>query len=480
MIKEIFNFGQTRAGRARSRSSCCSRSSPSWRSTSAGSAPRRRSDDRRPATGRRAPPGDRAPARPRLAPAAAPPASIVFLIVDLADPDDRPAGQLVPARRTRHAVRLVDRDLPAQPSSRSTTTPTCWPRQSIAAGFVNSLFIAIPATIIPIMVAAFAAYAFAWMKFPGRNILFVVVVGLLVVPLQSTFIPLLQLFGPQGPRHRPGSFLVGVAGPHRVRPAVRDLPAAQLHGRAAARGLRVGGDRRGQPGDGVLPARAADDACRRSPRWRSSSSCSSGTTSSSPSSTSAPRTRTTCRSRSSCRNLVSSLGGGWQYLAAAAFISMAAAARGLLRAPALLRPRHRRRVGQGVTAHGRAAHVRRSAGRPLYPVDAVADPRAGVRPGARGPQRDDLLAGQRPPRAARQPRGGRRQRRPRDVRQRLLRGGADRLRRGRVRLRAQPPGAAQRRRRQADPAPRRRRAARPRDRDRRGATSARWTCGPGS
>jgi alpha-glucoside transport system permease protein len=60
--------------------------------------------------------------------------------------------------------------------------------------FINSLFITIPATVIPILVAAFAAYAFAWMSFPGRNLLFVVVVGLLVVPLQTTFIPIIQLF----------------------------------------------------------------------------------------------------------------------------------------------------------------------------------------------------------------------------------------------------------------------------------------------
>lgn len=59
--------------------------------------------------------------------------------------------------------------------------------------FVNSLFIAIPATAIPIMVAAFAAYAFAWMNFPGRNWLFLAVVGLLVVPLQTTLIPVLRL-----------------------------------------------------------------------------------------------------------------------------------------------------------------------------------------------------------------------------------------------------------------------------------------------
>lgn len=60
--------------------------------------------------------------------------------------------------------------------------------------FVNSLFITIPATVIPIMVAAFAAYAFAWLEFPGRQVLFVIVVGLLVVPLQMTFIPILRVY----------------------------------------------------------------------------------------------------------------------------------------------------------------------------------------------------------------------------------------------------------------------------------------------
>jgi alpha-glucoside transport system permease protein len=69
---------------------------------------------------------------------------------------------------------------------------------SIVDGFVNSLFITIPATIIPIFIAAFAAYAFAWMDFPFRNALFVVVVGLLVVPLQTTFIPILQAYGQLG------------------------------------------------------------------------------------------------------------------------------------------------------------------------------------------------------------------------------------------------------------------------------------------
>ena len=64
--------------------------------------------------------------------------------------------------------------------------------------FLNSLAVAIPATVIPILAAAFAAYAFSWMHFPGREVLFVVIVGLLVVPLQVAFIPLLRLYGSFG------------------------------------------------------------------------------------------------------------------------------------------------------------------------------------------------------------------------------------------------------------------------------------------
>jgi len=71
-------------------------------------------------------------------------------------------------------------------------------RGGIGQAFVNSLLITIPSTIIPIAVAAFAAYAFSWMKFRGRDVLFVVIVGLLVIPLQTTFVPLLTLLGPKG------------------------------------------------------------------------------------------------------------------------------------------------------------------------------------------------------------------------------------------------------------------------------------------
>ncbi len=69
---------------------------------------------------------------------------------------------------------------------------------NMAQSFLNSLTITIPSTVIPIMIAAFAAYAFSWMKFPGRDLLFVAVVGLLVIPLQMTFIPVLRLFNTLG------------------------------------------------------------------------------------------------------------------------------------------------------------------------------------------------------------------------------------------------------------------------------------------
>jgi len=70
--------------------------------------------------------------------------------------------------------------------------------EGMGRAFLNSLTISIPSTVIPIAVAAFAAYAFAWMEFPGRQTLFVIVVGLLVVPLQMTLIPLLRVYNRLG------------------------------------------------------------------------------------------------------------------------------------------------------------------------------------------------------------------------------------------------------------------------------------------
>ena len=58
--------------------------------------------------------------------------------------------------------------------------------------FLNTVAVAVPATVIPILIAAFAAYGFAWMNFPGRRLLFTMVVALLVVPLQLALIPILN------------------------------------------------------------------------------------------------------------------------------------------------------------------------------------------------------------------------------------------------------------------------------------------------
>lgn len=65
---------------------------------------------------------------------------------------------------------------------------------TMAEAFVNSLVVAVPATIIPILIAAFAAYVFTFMHFKGRDVMFVVIVGLLVVPNQVAFVPLSIMF----------------------------------------------------------------------------------------------------------------------------------------------------------------------------------------------------------------------------------------------------------------------------------------------
>lgn len=66
--------------------------------------------------------------------------------------------------------------------------------EGMGTAFINSLLVTIPSVVIPITIAAFAAYAFAWLKFPGRDLLFATVVVLLVVPLHTALIPLLRLY----------------------------------------------------------------------------------------------------------------------------------------------------------------------------------------------------------------------------------------------------------------------------------------------
>lgn len=68
----------------------------------------------------------------------------------------------------------------------------------LGSGFINSLVVAIPATVIPIMFAAFAAYAFTFMDFRGKDVLFIGIVAVMVVPIQVAFQPMLNLLGPRG------------------------------------------------------------------------------------------------------------------------------------------------------------------------------------------------------------------------------------------------------------------------------------------
>jgi alpha-glucoside transport system permease protein len=65
------------------------------------------------------------------------------------------------------------------------------PGNDMTSSFINSLIVTIPATVIPILIAAFAAYGFAWMNFRGRKFFFIMIVALLVVPLQIALVPIL-------------------------------------------------------------------------------------------------------------------------------------------------------------------------------------------------------------------------------------------------------------------------------------------------
>ncbi|TGO05004.1 carbohydrate ABC transporter permease [Serinibacter arcticus] len=70
--------------------------------------------------------------------------------------------------------------------------------QDMGASLLNTLVVSVPATILPIMFAAFGAYAFAFMNFPAKETLFVIIVGVMVVPIQVALSPMLNLLGPNG------------------------------------------------------------------------------------------------------------------------------------------------------------------------------------------------------------------------------------------------------------------------------------------
>jgi alpha-glucoside transport system permease protein len=66
--------------------------------------------------------------------------------------------------------------------------------QGMGTSFLNSFIITLPSTFIPVFLAALAAYGFAWLKFPFRDTIFIILLGLLVIPIQTTLVPVLQFF----------------------------------------------------------------------------------------------------------------------------------------------------------------------------------------------------------------------------------------------------------------------------------------------
>jgi len=73
-----------------------------------------------------------------------------------------------------------------------------WTGADLSSGFINSIVVAIPATVIPIMFAAFAAYAFTFMEFPFKEFFFLLIIAVMVVPIQVAFQPMLNILGPRG------------------------------------------------------------------------------------------------------------------------------------------------------------------------------------------------------------------------------------------------------------------------------------------
>ncbi|MFH9799068.1 carbohydrate ABC transporter permease [Streptomyces virginiae] len=87
----------------------------------------------------------------------------------------------------------------ADPSQLSLDNYSALLRDSgIGAAFWNTVLISVPTTVLVVVIAALAGYAFAWLEFPGRDAVFLVVVGLLVVPVQIGLLPVAKLFGAVG------------------------------------------------------------------------------------------------------------------------------------------------------------------------------------------------------------------------------------------------------------------------------------------
>ncbi|MEW2416526.1 carbohydrate ABC transporter permease [Streptomyces sp. NPDC046866] len=163
--------------------------------------PRTRADRSGPAAPAGPPPGPRHPRRPprlrRLLGSSAVQAVLVLVALVWITPL---AGLLLSSMRSEqdNASRgwwtaLTD------PSRLSLDNYTALLKDSgIAAAFGNTVLISVPATVLVVGIAALAGYAFAWLEFPGRDGIFLVVVGLLVVPVQIGLLPVAKLFGAIG------------------------------------------------------------------------------------------------------------------------------------------------------------------------------------------------------------------------------------------------------------------------------------------
>lgn len=66
--------------------------------------------------------------------------------------------------------------------------------RNLGESFVASIAVTLPATILPLLFAAYAAYGFTFMKFRGREFIFSILIGLLVIPLQAALVPILKMF----------------------------------------------------------------------------------------------------------------------------------------------------------------------------------------------------------------------------------------------------------------------------------------------
>jgi alpha-glucoside transport system permease protein len=113
---------------------------------------------------------------------------------------------------------------------------------AMGSAFINSLLVVIPSTIIPITIAAFAAYAIAWLNWVGRRLALFIIVGLLVVPLQMSLIPILRIYTRLGLN---GSFLGIWLGPYGLRTAIGDLYPVRIYLGHPGVHHRVGVSRRG-------------------------------------------------------------------------------------------------------------------------------------------------------------------------------------------------------------------------------------------